>query len=81
MTSELPVGPEVKFEVQELDFSSLVQRIVEIEREKELSSLEMFSRYVAGDLDMGDSVNRQWLGLFLLWLVTGEVRAYSEVAE
>ena len=81
MTPELPVGPEVKFEIQELDFSSLIQKIVEIECEKELSSLEMFSRCVTGDLDMGDSVNRQWLGLFLHWLATSEVRAYSEVAE
>lgn len=72
----LPIGPEVRFDVEEYDFDNLVSRLAEIERKRGLSSLEMFSHYVHGKLDM-DEDTEEWLDLFILYLGTHEVRQFS----
>jgi len=67
------IGPKVRFEVEEYDFDRLVRELVEYEQEFGLSSLEMFSQYIHGDLD---EKMEEWLNLFILYLGTGEVTAF-----
>jgi hypothetical protein len=72
----LPLGPEVQFEVEELTFDTLVLRLVELEREHGMSSLELFSAYLSG-AELHSDLEEEWLNLFILFLGTREVRHFS----
>ena len=67
------IGPQVQFTVQVFAFARLTELLVEMEHNAQMSSVEMFSKYMSGSLDIHDDDNQQWLGYFLLWLGTDEV--------
>jgi hypothetical protein len=71
---DVPIGPKVRFEIEEYDFDSLVRELLKYEREFGLSSLEIFSQYIHGELD---EEMEEWLDLFILYLGTGQVRQFS----
>jgi hypothetical protein len=73
--TETPVeGVKVNFEVTEYDLDTLVSKLVEFERTHNLSSIEMFSRYVRGELN--EELD-EWIDLFILYLGTSEIRQFS----
>ncbi len=70
------VGLDIHFEIEKLNFNTLTQKLSEQELMSSESSIEMFSRYIRGEI--GDEIQiDEWLNLFLLWLGTNEVRQYS----
>ena len=73
---DIPIGPEVQFEVEEYDFNTLVRRLIEFERQCGLSSVEMFSQYIHGVISLDEDME-EWLDLFILYLGTYEVRQFS----
>jgi len=72
----VPTGPEVRFEIEEYDFDTLVERLIGLERELGRSSVEMFSEYLYGKMSL-DRDMEEWLDLFILYLGTYEVRQFS----
>lgn len=73
-TTVPPVGPIIKFRVEEYTFARLTRELVEYEQKFALSSLEMFSQYAHGGLD---EKMEEWLDLFILYLGTGEIKRLS----
>ena len=74
----LPVGPEVRFTLTELTFDQITDSLVSLERELGFSVLELFRRYVNGDLDHdSENVWGELINLFFLYLGTREVRRWS----
>jgi hypothetical protein len=73
---ELAPGPTVRFRVTTYDFDTLVLRLVEFEREHGVSSIEMFSRYLKGDIEL-DEERLKWVDLFILYLGTPEVGDFA----
>jgi len=71
------VGPEVKFEIEEYDFSRLVRELTEFEVSGGRSTLSIFASYLDRSLDLDDRFLRSWLDLFIMYLGTDEVRRFS----
>jgi len=67
-----------EFQIQEevLDFDELTNRLIALEQQHEISSLEIFKKYLRGELT-DDVMTEAWTGLFFLYLGTAEIRSYS----
>jgi hypothetical protein len=75
-SSGLPKGPKVQIEFEEYTFTRLVAELLAFEREFGMSSIELFSQYVNGQLELSEP-EEEWLDLFLLFLGTQEIRRFS----
>jgi len=72
---QLPLGPSIKFDAQEVSFEDLVKELREFEEKFGYSSIEMFSRYMGEEI--ADSDIEDWMDTFILYLGTGQIKRYS----
>jgi hypothetical protein len=68
------VFPSTTIEI--LNFATLTDKLIKLEKKHDLSSLEVFRRYLRNDFQQQDTVMKQWFGLFFLYLGTPEVRDF-----
>lgn len=66
----------IRFEIKEYDFDTILPRLLEFEREYQMSSIEMFSRYVKGMSGHEQDID-EWIEIFILYLGTQEVRQFA----
>ena len=69
-------APDIRLAVETLSFDQLTDLLIELEYEQELSTLEMFRRYIRSEEQQTEVIER-WFDLFFLYLGTQEVRRHS----
>ncbi len=73
---QLSSDSEVRFQVQEHNFQTLVPKLLEFERRNGYSSIQMFSQYLSGSLTL-DEATEDWLDMFILFLGTDPIRRFA----
>lgn len=63
------------FETRRIEFDELTWRLSEYERQYDLSTIEFFSRYSAGELGDDDEL-MMWAGIYHLYLTSHPVRSF-----
>ena len=72
-STDLPTGPAMQFEIREYAFDELIQDLIEYERRFGMSTLELYARYLRGEMDHEEDLD-DWISLYLLYLGTSKVR-------
>lgn len=71
------LGPVAQLVIEEAGFADLVQELLDYEKRHGISTLEVFARYLDGQIDHEHVELEDWVSLFLLYLGTDEIRQFS----
>ena len=74
--SSLPYGPIFKIPRTQLDFETVVTRLVNFERENGFSTIEMFKKWLGADWRTQDEMD-DWFTMFLFFMHAEEVNQYA----
>lgn len=66
----------VRFDLEELDFNTITEMLLDLEQESNQSTIDLFRRYISDNFEHDENIER-WFDLFFLYLGTREVRQYS----